>query len=214
VTPGAYTGQVHLFFQAEPTHDIIWPQWGVDFFISDRVKDLLKQNGVRGLRYHPVAGARIIGEKPFRKLVKQWRWRPELFRKNIPPDAGRPARTTFYEIEVLGQPADCGLRWQIVCPVCGFDRHDVRKARTSGPVGNYPEQDMFNMRGLGRPVCTHRLVDLLGRAEVRLYELHSVSELIASIIKDVREQSDEISSLIKEIGDNIKRKGERGIKNN
>lgn len=184
VTPGASAGNVRLFFPSEPLNDVIWPKWGASLFVSERVLDLFERRDVRSVRYHPVADARVVGEAPFGKLVKRWGWIRERFRENVSPDAGRPAQKRFYEVEAIGKPGDCGLRWRLMCSNCGYTRHDVRRARTSGSVGGFPRQDFFPIRCLGWPVCTKRVVDLLHRAEMRFFDVEPVSDLIASYIKD------------------------------
>lgn len=182
VEPGANVGIVNLYFQTEPTCDIIWPKWGASYFISDRVKILFDNNGIQGIYYHPVGGAQIIGKAPFQKLVKEWRWNHHLFRKHIQANSGYPAQSKFYEIEVQGPFADCGLRWRTMCSYCGYSIHDSSSARSSGPIKDWPSQDMFHIRCLGHPVCTKHLIKLLESAKISYFEPDSVSRVIASFV--------------------------------
>lgn len=180
VEPGARLGRAHLFFESEPVHDIIWPQWHVWLLVSERVKDLFERNNVTGLRYHPVATARIVGKSPFRKLTRQWDWSLRAFRENVPLDAGQPWRGKFYELEVIGESADCGLRWKSLCSRCGYSIHDLSNARASGAVGVCRGLDFLNIGCMGRPVCRQQVVDLLDREEVRFFDRTRLSEMIAN----------------------------------
>jgi hypothetical protein len=164
--------------------DVIWPREARSLFVSEKVRTLFVERKVTGAVFHPVTKAVVVPESHFDILPGCGEVERQLARQRLLEADGESASISYYEVEASPPPGDCGLRWKLGCRDCGYTIHDCKDARAQGPLLAYGGTDFFDLRGLGRPVCTKKVVEMLQHSGVEVFEAQSVTTLLEELIAE------------------------------
>lgn len=179
--PGARAGKLFLFFCSLPKGDILWPAGARGIIVKERVKSLFAEHNFTGVIFRPTVQAKVVNSADLK----------------LRPGESRPARLMrlfsngssfsdvhFFELEPCPPPADCGLRRAVLCERCGYTTHDCRAAKTTGSLLSHNGNEVFDIVGLGRPVFTRRVVDILESEAVRVFESVPVQRTLMDLIRE------------------------------
>lgn len=180
--PGTRAGELSLFFTQQPSVDIIWPRDARALLVSDRLRELFMQQGITGMVFHPVTRAVVVPESHLEMspgLDEAERWQA---RQRLRTVEGEPANIPYFEVEAAQPPSDCGIRWELLCGHCGYAVHDCKRVQARGQLLAHNGNDYFDLVGLGRPVCTRRVLDVLWQHDVEVFAFEALVDLLDGLV--------------------------------
>lgn len=184
ISPAARAGDLSLVLPSQTDYDILWPIDSVSLIVSERVVRALQENNILGAIYHLLARTKVLGDFPWEELRDEDERKRNMAWERLWSEKGTRSDVAYYELEASGVPADCGIRWKLNCQYCGHILHDCRRARIRGRMSQHNGNDFFRMFGLGAPVCTQHMVDILRKLNVSMFETEPVDQVIAELIEE------------------------------